>query len=428
VRVTAQLSSATDGAVLWAEESAGVSADDFASKLPTMAASIAARLGGRLLPGERSQLERRGAINSEAYQDFLRGRAELLRNSVDLGYAPAKAVAHFQAALRLDPGFADAWAALAFAQQGEFGLGKGGAELLATAMDNARHALSIDPDNILARRALIRIYHSTGQDEDMLREAKRVLEINPADPDAQAAAALAYFRTGMLDRAMDLYERYLAAYPDDQDGWFQLVHACLFAKAYDRGLRHARPHVAIQHLLFPTYLLYANSGAISRAVPLARQQIALDQSQIAPGYFSALVLDSAGFHEEAASAWTGAIRKIEAGLLHADNERKRAFLAMMYARLNQPDTAREQLARAHELKPGDPWLSFFSSETYALLGDRAAALAALRGSVAAGFLGVHYLHYYQEAPNGWHRFRNDPEYVQIRTGLEHKIAVLRTRY
>jgi DNA-binding winged helix-turn-helix (wHTH) protein/tetratricopeptide (TPR) repeat protein len=428
LRVAAQLRSAEDSTVLWAEDVTDLEAGDLQPALARMASSVAVRLCGRLLPRERARLERRGSTNAEAYQAFLRGRAEMLRNSVDVEHAPSRAAALFETAVRLDPGFPDAWAGLARAQQAQFFAGTANRSLLASAIQSARRALSIDPENVVARDALVRIYHSTGQNEDMLREAKRVLEINADDPDAQSAAALAYFRTAMLDRAIVLYERYVAAYPDDEDAWYQLVHACLFAKAYERGIRHAQRLVILQRLSFPTYLLYANSGDMPHAVALARHSIATGQNAPTTAYFSSLVLRSAGLEEEARGAWARAAERMETRLLRADNERTRMFLGLIYARLHKIQAAREQLSRALVLSPQDPWVLFFASELYAVLGDRPAALDSLRESVGAGFLGLHYLDYYQQPPNGWYAYRQDPEFVQIRNGLARKIAELRTRY
>jgi tetratricopeptide (TPR) repeat protein len=414
--------------VLWAEDVTDLEAGDLQSAIARMAASVAARICGRLLPHERARLERRGSTNAEAYQAFLHGRAEMLRNAMDVEHAPSRAAGLFETAVRLDPGFPDAWAGLARARQAQFHAGLVDRSALATAIESARRALSIDPENIMARDALIRIYHSTGQNEDMLREAKLVLEISPADPDAQSAAAMAYFRTAMLDRAINLYERYLAAYPDDEDAWYQLVHACMFAKAYDQGLRYAQPLIARQRLLFPTYLLYANSGEMSHAVGLARQSIASTNGTTLTAYFAGLVLYSAGLEAEAYAAWTRAAAQAEARLRRTDNDRTRIFLGLMYARLKKVRAAREQVRRALALSPRDPWVYFFASELYAVLGDRTAAINSLRQSVSGGFLGLHYLDYYQQSPNGWYAQRRDPDFLQIRDGLARRIAELRTRY
>jgi DNA-binding winged helix-turn-helix (wHTH) protein/tetratricopeptide (TPR) repeat protein len=427
-RVAAQLIKANDGAVIWAEEATDLEVADLHPALARLASSIAARLYGRLAPLERARLERRGSTNAEAYRAFLLGRAEMLNNPLDTETAPEKAAAYLETAIRLDPGFAEAWAALALARTIQHTAGNSGPSPLSTAMQNADRALAIDPANIMARHALIRIFQWNGQHDHMLREAKRVLEINAADPEAQTAAAFAYRYSAMLDRAIDLYERYLTAYPDDQDAWYQLVHACLFAKAYDRGIRHAQRQLSAQRLLFPTFLLYFNAGDLPKALTLARQSIASNQGGAPEAYFAPLVVDSAGLHAEARAAWERAAERLEGRLGRAENERTRIFLAMTYARLGRQDAAREQIRRAIAVNAGDPSTLFFVSETYALLGDRAPAVDALRRSVAGGFLGLHFLDYYQQPPNGWSRFRQDPEFVSIHAGLAARIADLRTRY
>jgi len=430
IRVAAELRSAKDGSVLWAQEASNATGDDFQSAQRMLASSLASRLRGQLIPAQKTVLERGGSTSSEAYEAFLRGRGQLTRLAnpcVETGRIK-QGLKHVEIAVKLDPGFADAWAQLAVGFHMEFLCGLAPRAHLQTALENAQRALSIDPDNILARSALIKIYHSTGQNEDGLREAKRALELNNSDPEAQAAAALAYFRTGMLDRAIDMYERYLAIQPDDEVAMYNLVHACLFANQYDRGIRHAQPLVATQRLLFPTYLLYANSGDYANAVSLARQSLARHEEALTNSYFGALVLKGAGLEDEARSEWLTSVSRLKAKLELADNERTRMFLAMMLAQINQPAEAREQVQRAFALNPGDPWILFFASETYALLADRDAALNALRRSVAGGFLGLHYLDYYQKPLYGWHRYRDDPEFRAIRDGLARKIADLRARY
>lgn len=352
----------------------------------------------------------------------------MLQNSLEAETALYKATGFLETAIHLDPGFADAWAALALAQARQFIGGNGNRSLLSTALHNANRALAIDPANIVARHTMIRIFQWNGQHEDMLREAKRVLEINPADPEAQAAAAFAYRYSAMLERAIDLYERYLAAYPDDQDAWYQLVHACLFAKQYDRGIRHAQRWLAVQRLPFPTFLLYLNAGDLTRALPLARQSISSNLGGAPAAYFAPVVMQSAGLQTEARAGWEHAAEWLEGRVGHTENERIRVFLAMTYARLDRPDAARKQILRALAWNAGDPSILFFGSETYALLGDRGAAVDALRRSIAAGFLGLQFLDYYQQPRNGWYRYRGDPEFLAIRTGLAARIADLRTRY
>jgi DNA-binding winged helix-turn-helix (wHTH) protein/tetratricopeptide (TPR) repeat protein len=426
MRVAAQLLNPQDESVLWSDEAVNLENHDLYAALRVLAASIAARLRAGVLPRSRRRLERRGSTNSEAYEAFLRGQGLLATDPVANG--PTAASSYFARATELDPGFADGWAGLARAQYRDFGVGRTERTHLAEALNNARRALSIDPQSIMARRALVEAYHSTGQDEDGLREAKRVLEIDPEDSDAQYTAGLAYFRAAMLDRSMDLFERYLASHPDDALTMSEFLHVCLFARSYERGIRHATPFLATGRLLYPTYLLYANSGDLKNGVLLSRESLNARQPGPAILYFSPFVLQQAGYEQEAREAWQHSAKVMRDRLEDVDNERTRMFLAMTYAKLEQSEEARNQISQALALNPGDPWVLFFASETYALMGDREAAISALRQSVARGYLGLHYLDYYQLPGYGLNRYRTNPEFLSIRSGLGQKIESLKSRY
>jgi DNA-binding winged helix-turn-helix (wHTH) protein/TolB-like protein/tetratricopeptide (TPR) repeat protein len=429
-RVSAQLLNARDGLVLWAEQIDCRQTPDLLSTQQMLAASIAARLRGRLSSTARVSLERRGSTSAEAYAAFLQGRAEAGRIREDsVSGTPSQACRYFERAVQLDAGFADAWAWLAFCEHMEVYLGRASGARHEAALEHAQRALSIDPENLAARRALAYIYSSTGYSEQALREAKSAIDINPEDPDATLAAARSYFRASMLDRAMDLYERYLASHPDDDGVRNDLVTACVFADAYERGIRAATPALAVQRLLYPTDLLYANSGDFRDAIALARKSIASPSASIVALYFGPLVLKSAGLGDEAQQSWVRAADHMAVQLSRNDNERTHMWLAMTYAQLGRAEDARDQIRRALALNHGgDPWNHFFASEAYALLGDRTMAIESLRQCVSRGFLGLHYLSYYQKPLYGWNRYRSDPEFRSIYAGLAKKVADLRRRF
>ena len=427
LRASAQLIAVRDGSVLWTDEGEDFEASDLYGAQRVLASSIASRLRGRVRPSEMAGLLRRGSTNTEAYEALLKGRAEFIGHLAEADLkSTSKASAFFERAVHLDPGFPDGWAWLAFAKQTQFAKG-GDRSLLRDAVADAHRALSIDPDSIAARLALINVYHSTGQAEEGLRLAAQSLKISPHDPEAMLAAAKAYFRGGMLDRAADLYDRYLTSYPEDETARFDSVHVAVFANDCDRGIRTAQPALITQRLAFPTFLLYANCGDFARAIPLARQALA-GPPLLVNLYFGPLVLKAAGREEESGKAWLAGTERIASLLAKVENERSHVWLAMLYAQLKRPDEAREQIRLALALNPEDPWILFFASETQALLEDRGAALQSLRRSVAGGFLGVHYLDYYQKPLYGWNHYRKDPEFLDIREGLARKIAELRKRY
>jgi len=140
------------------------------------------------------------------------------------------------------------------------------------------------------------------------------------------------------------------------------------------------------------------------------------------------VLHAAGFEAEARAEWERAADRLERRLAHDENERIRSFLAAIYARLDRAELAREQIRRSLDVKPGEPATRFFAAEVYAVLGDRAAALDALRQSVAGGFIGLPVVEYYEQEPNGLAAFSHDREYLSIRDGMARRIAELRARF
>lgn len=109
IRVTIELVSVREGAVLWTE-----TLDENFTDVFTLQDIIAARVV-RSLPApvtreEKALLAKRHTINAEAYDAYLKGRY-FWNKRTQVGFA--KAVEYFRDAIRLDPGYAAAYAGLA---------------------------------------------------------------------------------------------------------------------------------------------------------------------------------------------------------------------------------------------------------------------------------------------------------------------------
>ena len=165
-----------------------------------LAEAAAHRMRGELTARERDLVTRSRSTNAEAYDLVLKARRA----------DPETAVQLLNRAVQLDPAFADAYGWLALAQVRMYNLWLAGPETLRNAISNANQALSRDPNSSIAIRALVHIQHATGREVEGLLMARRALENNPDDLDAIAAAAEAYFRNGLYDRAIPLYEKALA--------------------------------------------------------------------------------------------------------------------------------------------------------------------------------------------------------------------------
>ncbi len=109
IRVTAQLISVRDGALLWSEQFDEKATDLFAVE-DSISEQIATALMLKLSGDERYQLTKRHTENDEAYRLYLRGRF-FWNKRTDAGLK--KSVACFNQAITADPNYALAYAGLA---------------------------------------------------------------------------------------------------------------------------------------------------------------------------------------------------------------------------------------------------------------------------------------------------------------------------
>ena len=179
LRVGAQLVSAADGAVLWAETYDRELADVFVVQ-EEIARAITVALRGRLgAGGEQASLAARLTGDLAAYELFLRGRYILhARNSRG---AILDAIRYFEQAIARDPSFAHAHAKLAdaYARLGALSHGRPNEEF-ARARAAARRALALDSTIAEAHVALAHILFAF--DFDWVaseREFRRAIALDP---------------------------------------------------------------------------------------------------------------------------------------------------------------------------------------------------------------------------------------------------------
>jgi len=110
VRINVQLIEASTDAYLWAEIYDRKLVDVFSIQ-SEVAAAIATALQAKLTQDEQRAVALKPTDNVAAYDAYLRGLSAEA-SSVNSGDATARARDHYLEAIRLDPGFADAWAAL----------------------------------------------------------------------------------------------------------------------------------------------------------------------------------------------------------------------------------------------------------------------------------------------------------------------------
>jgi len=182
VRVSAQLIQAGDQTHLWAE-SYDRPLRDILAVQADVARSIAREMRLQFTPGEAERVEPPRAVVPDSYQAYLRGLFFMSQSS---SKACENCVACFEQALRADPSFAPAHAALSltWARMGFHGL-LPPREAWQKAREAAERALEIDDGCADGHAALARVeLEFEWAWEKAEREFLRALEINPNDTTA----------------------------------------------------------------------------------------------------------------------------------------------------------------------------------------------------------------------------------------------------
>ncbi len=421
IRVNAQLIRTADSRILWADGGLEVEVRGLLEAERILAAAIATRLRGALTSRERSTMAHTPTSSAEAYELFLRGRLAMRDRTGEGDLRLAEQL--FEQAVRIDPVFPDALAWLALAQAWKFQLGLAGDDVRRASIGNARKALAIDPTVAIARRALISIFHSTGQAEEGLKEAAILRKSRASDAVSLAAIATAYERAGMPDRAVPIFQQALQMDPEDPSIPGRLAFSAYWAGQYELGLRVLEgqlPEVA----LLPRLNLAAAVGwrGMARSIGL---RIMEDWTRIGSVAFSGFILRDTGEGDLVRRILRERLPVYERRTAEFKNERLQIALGLIYSILGDEPRAREQAWLALETNPGDPWTLFFSAEIHAELGHDRQAIDQLRQAIARGFLALHYLDW----PHGpLCRLRAHPEVRALRQALTSKIATLRKQY
>jgi adenylate cyclase len=292
VRIAARLSRADTGQELWSENFTRDLKDVFAVQ-SELAETIVAQLrgqltGGAAAPADKEKIqaevkaaEKGGTKNVEAHQSYLQGRFYQNRNS---DKSIGQALAAYQRAVELDPGFALAWAGVAQAHtwycnfSTEGGLKSFDAHL-AAARDATARALALEPDlpDALFARAMIQMnfdYDWKGAGETL----RKALAVAPQDPALLAQAGNLAEAREETAPALDFFRRAVGADPVNATYRSYLAGNLVVAKQYEEAraeyaraieLNPASPWIHAG--LGSTYLL---EGKFEEAAAAAQQDTA----------------------------------------------------------------------------------------------------------------------------------------------------------
>jgi TolB-like protein/class 3 adenylate cyclase/Tfp pilus assembly protein PilF len=209
LRINAQLIDALSGGHAWADKFDGSFADVFALQ-DKVTLSIADALAVRLTNAEQTALNEKETSVPSAYEAFLRGWEQYRRTTPD---AYAEAIPHFEEAVRLDPSYGRAHAALAMAyiilnDRGWWvALGMPSAEIAGRIEDHIQAAMAHPTSTYYQARA--NFIRTSGYSLINVQFLRKAIALDPSDSwsyayiawalvdVAQPAEGLVYIKTAM---------------------------------------------------------------------------------------------------------------------------------------------------------------------------------------------------------------------------------------
>ncbi|MGK9168695.1 hypothetical protein KXR53_20445 [Inquilinus limosus] len=214
IRVRAQLVDVSTGGILWSERWDRLAEDVFAIQ-SELATQIAATLGGMggsaaITAEEMRKAKRRPPANLTAYDQYLlanEGRTLFTGESVARGLeAATKAIA-------LDPNLSRAYVARAWLNYIATHYGAEFETAMQAMEADARHALSLDPNDAEARVVLAHYLTARGRFQESEAQIRAALQANPANAQVLVVAAAMQACNGKPEEAAELADRVMRLDP-----------------------------------------------------------------------------------------------------------------------------------------------------------------------------------------------------------------------
>jgi TolB-like protein/predicted Zn-dependent protease len=273
IRVTAQLVRAQDGSHLWSHRFDRDLADVFKVQ-DEIAGEVVQALRVALLDADRARLTQKRTDSFEAYQEYLQGNALLPERKVE---QLRRAVTHFERAIALDPGYAQAYVGASDALLMLIWYGDATDEQRARSKRYAERALELAPnlgeahaslaehlysadDNAGAQRELQRAVELAPSDatvhhwysealleppartEESLMHAERAAALDPLSPVIQGNLSHSQLAAGKEAEARSTIERLVRDHPDYASGWIEQARFAVHDGDLRTALRAMREH------------------------------------------------------------------------------------------------------------------------------------------------------------------------------------------
>jgi serine/threonine protein kinase/tetratricopeptide (TPR) repeat protein len=221
------------------------------------------------LTGEDRQLPKKYSPAPEAYQSYLKGRYYFFQHKEE---SHKKAIESFNQAIRLDPGYALAYAGLASVYTEISSSYLPPTEAMPKAKEAVQKALALDGSLADAHVALAEVYWWGDWDFSAAeQEFKRAIELNPNEPITYAEYANFLARLGRSSEAINLSNRALQL--DSVSPFVNGNVASIFyyAHQYDRVIEQANKMLDMDHNSTQAHAWlgygYLQKGLYEQAIP-----------------------------------------------------------------------------------------------------------------------------------------------------------------
>jgi tetratricopeptide (TPR) repeat protein len=418
LRVVASLDDVADGRRVWTQEFTGVQQD-----LLTLEDQIYSRLVDalalKLTNEEMARASTHPTQNFEAYDLYLKGR-NALRGQQDVKNVQS-AIDFFEQAVKKDSSFALAYAGVADASLVMYRETKD-SFWSAKALGAAQQARALNEDQLEIHLALGSVYRGSGRTAEAIVELKRALEIAPNSDEAYRRLGSAYLNSGRssegiqaLQKAVEMNPYYWVNHNSLGSAYYQVGAYAKATEAYHRvtELDPGNPFAynnlgavliqsghfqdAVRPLqkavqLVPDAQAYSNLGIayfylkrFDQAIPAYEKAAELVPNSdmfvgnLAEAYYWA------GQRDRAMTTFEKAISLAYKGLqVNPRDASVKGRLALWYGKKGDIRQALKFIAEAREIDPANVDLIYYQAQAFALDGQKANALAALRDAFKKG--------------------------------------------
>jgi tetratricopeptide (TPR) repeat protein/tRNA A-37 threonylcarbamoyl transferase component Bud32 len=384
VRITYSLVNARGGATLGGDSITVPDKDAFGVE-DDVAQGAVKTLQLKLRPEEQAALRVHGTDQSEAYKYYLQAQGYLLEYTKAENVA--NAIVMVGEALKLDPNFGQAKAALGEAYWRKYWLTKQ-KHWTQLAKTQCESAVALGNAGVAGHLCLGLVNDGTGQYGDAVTEFQRAIDLEPTNEDAYVGLALAFEHQGAINEAEKTYERAVSVRPNSTFAHNSLGTFYLRRNEDDKALLMFQKVISLAPEGYGAYVnlgaTYTSMGRYADAIEPLKKSIA-----IRPSYAGYDTLGTAYIgldrSADAARAYEEAIKlNPQQHVTWGNLGDARKYLGQKTEASSAYRKAAELASEELKVNPHDPDVLSSLATYYSNLGEREPAMTYLQKSLQYG--------------------------------------------